>query len=74
MNGPRFSVRLGIIEGDQQFHAAGVDSAESLGCSQGIAVRVPTVIQPRLIVETSRLDDERVARPIGLSRSRAMKE
>ena len=53
----------GIIEGDHQFHAAGVDSAELLGRPHAIAVRVPTVIQPGLIVETRRLDDERVARP-----------
>src|SRR5688572_14214994 len=58
--GPR--VRAGIINGDLDRHTAPIEPAIALGHMQLFRLR-PEPFQPTLVVESRRVDDERVLLP-----------
>src|SRR5262245_14886961 len=60
---PRFRVRLGIVDGDVDLQRAEVGPAESLGQLSSRRQRRAVDVEPYVIAEVRRLDDERVAVP-----------
>jgi hypothetical protein len=66
--GPR--VRFGVVDDDLKIRMAEVAAAEALAHMQCIAVGVASGVEPGSVVETCRIDDERIAIPMpdGISR------
>src|SRR5579863_7496383 len=60
---PWFGVRFGVVDSDLHGHVPEVAALEALGGMEGVGVGMAIVIQPALVVETARLDDERIALP-----------
>src|SRR5262245_51190086 len=62
-NGPWLRVRFRIVDRNFDFEAPEVRPAESLCDFRSIRQRIADDIQPTLIDETTRLDDERISVP-----------
>src|SRR5215471_8186404 len=60
---PRTRIGLGIVNRNFHVHVTKVAAMKSLDGVICIAVWMATVVEPRLIIETFRLDDECVAFP-----------
>src|SRR5262245_23177719 len=58
-----FGESLGVIEGDFDLKMAQVRTAVSLGDVQLFAMRHALAVQPRLVIEPDRVDDQNVAFP-----------
>src|SRR5262245_7287263 len=61
---PRTRVRFGIVNRHFQLQTSKVGPTEALYRVQLLAVRMASLIQPRSIVESGRVDDEHVAVPL----------
>src|SRR5262245_16810906 len=61
---PRFRVRLGIIDGDGDFQASVIWTAEALGYLGGIGHRTAANVKPLAVVETGGFDHKSVAFPM----------
>ena len=62
-NGPWLRIRFRIVDGNFDFETPEVRPAESLCDFRGISPRIADDIQPTVIDETTRLDDERTSVP-----------
>src|SRR6266498_5858373 len=60
---PRTRVRLRIIDGDLDVHMAEVFATESLGHAEILRRRMAEVVEPHVLDEAGRADDEVVALP-----------
>src|SRR4051812_35782221 len=56
---PRTGEDLLILDRDVVLEGVRTDRRISLGHPQGVAVKIPGAVEPGLIVETGRIDDER---------------
>src|SRR5439155_497863 len=61
--GPRFGVCLGVIKSDLDVHVSKVGALEAFGNTQRLAMRMPRIVKPALIVEADSIDDQSVAFP-----------
>src|SRR5262245_47968924 len=59
----RSRVRLWIVDHDLDLHAAGIETPESLGQAHRLGMGMTESVEPRLIVETNRVDNQHVAIP-----------
>src|SRR5437867_7394678 len=62
-NGPWLRVRFLIVNGDFDFEVPEVWPAKSFGYFRSISQRIADDIEPTLVDETIRLDDERISVP-----------
>src|SRR5215510_10206871 len=60
-NGPWLRVRFGIVDRDFDFEAPEVWPTESFGHFRSISQGIADDIQPTLVDETARLNDERIS-------------
>src|SRR5262245_56339183 len=60
---PRFRVRARIVDRDLVVQRIEIRPREALRQAQQVRVRQPAVREPEILVESGRLDDERVAFP-----------
>src|SRR5262245_16355151 len=60
---PGFRISLRIIESDPHLHPTEIDAAETFGHSKRIAVGMPRIVEPALVVEADSLGNEGVAFP-----------
>src|SRR5207237_9570814 len=63
LRGPRLGVRARIIHGHFESEVAFIDARPALDDVQLLRVRIAPVVEPRLVVEADRVDDERVTLP-----------
>src|SRR5437667_10236769 len=61
LDGPRSRVGFRIVDRDLDFQIAVVHATEPLGPFRGVRQWAPVDIEPAIVPETGRLDDERVA-------------
>src|SRR5262245_15559583 len=62
-DGERLRVNLRIVNGQLDLHRAEVGTPELLGHLRDVAHRAAPRVDPRVVAESSALDDERVAFP-----------
>src|ERR1051325_8410714 len=61
---PRSRKNLRVLDRDFVVQSVGTDASITLNDVQGVTVEVARAIEPRLIVETIDVDDERVTLPM----------
>src|SRR4029077_21022525 len=64
MNAPRFSVGLGVVDGDLKIDMPKIAAAESLRQTHGFRSRMAAVVEPVIIDEARGFDHQRVVFPM----------
>src|SRR5216683_4515759 len=64
MRGPGLRVRLRVVDGDVVYQMIVVDPSDALDDMEGLAVRVPQAVQPRLVVEIHGVGNQSISLPM----------